>query len=209
MNGPTSSSSRPPGPGYPPQPPHPLQSFGYPGAAGPQGYPSPPPRSPARVWLWLLGAALVLGLGTCGGAVALVAWGASAEPGGVVLGTQLPAAKQAKLEERGLLQKGERVIVLYDGSLSLDLSEVSLVTKRAVVHFADKRAVTFPLAEIVSIDQRVENIAGDVLEIATSNGDRMRIEIAHLNGGLTFLNALEDEVRGAHPSVVVRRAAPR
>ncbi|MBX3197853.1 MAG: hypothetical protein KF894_06885 [Labilithrix sp.] len=229
---PTGASGAPPGhpsspPGYPPSPPgYPPSPPGYPPSppgypSSPPGYPSSPPGYPSsppgyasarpRIspWLWVVLGVVLLGLGTCGGVVGLAVLGSQMEPGGVMVGSAIPAAKRAALVERGLCGESERLIAFYDGSLSLDLSEVALVTTDRVVFAKDAEVSAIPLASVVSIDHRVEGIIGDVIVVAADDGDRIRIEVAHLNDGVTFLDALEDEARKSRPDVIVRRAQPR
>lgn len=200
MNTP-SFASHPYNPGPPPPPPPP------PYGAYPPPYPPPPSRmSP---WIWVLLGAVLLGLGTCGGVVGLVVLGTQMEPGGVMLGAQITEAKRAKLVERGLCHEGDELVAYYDGSLSLDMSEVSILTTDQLVYAKGALVTAIPLASVASIDHRVEGVIGDVIEVAAANGARLRIEVAHLNDGVSFLNALEDEARKKQPNVIVRRRAPR
>lgn len=190
---------------YPPNPPH------YAPNQPPPHYPyaAPPPRPRISPWVWVLLGVMLLGLGTCGGVVALVVVGSQAEPGGVLLGGAIPDAKRVKLLERGIVHEGDKLIAFYDGSLSLDMSEVSVLTADQLVYAKGRRVTRMPLRSIVSIDHRVEGIIGDVIEVAAESGERLRIEVAHLNDGVSFLNALEDEARKKHPAVTVRRQTPR
>ena len=176
--------------------------------AYPPPYASPPP-SRMSPWIWVLLGAMLLGLGTCGGVVGLAVLGTQMEPGGVMLGAQIPEAKRAKLVERGLCHDGDELIAYYDGSLSLDMSEVSILTTDRLVYANGALVTAIPLASIASIDHRVEGVIGDVIEVAAANGARLRIEVAHLNGGVSLLDALDDEVRKKQPNVIVRRRAPR
>ena len=135
--------------------------------------------------------------------------GNSMEDGGVMFGAQIPDAKKAKLRERGLIRETDQLIAFYDGSISLDMSEVSILTADRLVHAQGNHVATVPLANVTSIDHRVENVIGDVIEVGTNEGERLRIEVAHLNNGISFLNAIEDEVRKKQPNVIVHREKPR
>jgi hypothetical protein len=156
----------------------------------------------------LLGVVL-LGLGTCGGLVGLVFLGNNMEPGGVMLGAQVPDAKRTKLRERGLLKEGDQLVAYYDASLSLDMSELAVLTSDRLVYMNAGRVTTMKLEDIATIEHRVEGITGDVIEIGSTKSDRIRLEIAHLNNGVSFLNALEDEAQKKQPAVVIRRQTPR
>ncbi|MBX3261016.1 MAG: hypothetical protein KF782_15125 [Labilithrix sp.] len=186
--------------------------YGHPGV--PPAYPGGPAAylpAPSRIspWVWVLLGALLLGLGTCGGVVGLAVLGSQLEPGGVMIGGDIPAAKRDALVERGLCRQEDRLIAFYDGSLSLDMSEVALLTTDRVVFAKDAYVVAIPLASVASIDHRVEGVIGDVIVVRATNGAHLRIEVAHLNDGISFLDALEDEVRKSQPDVIVRRQTPR
>jgi len=169
---------------YDPHRPH--GSYGGPHSSYPPPHPAPyapypppfvPPRAGISPWVWVLLGVALLGLGTCGGLVGLVAFGSQMENGGVMFDAQIPDAKKAKLRERGVIREDDRIVAFYDGSISLDLSEVGVI--------------------------------GDVIEVGARDGHRMRIEVAHLNEGVSLLNAIEDEVRKKQPDVVVHRQTPR
>ncbi|TVQ07281.1 MAG: hypothetical protein EA368_14685 [Leptolyngbya sp. DLM2.Bin27] len=53
------------------------------------------------------------------------------------------------------------------------------------------------LNEIARIEHEVQNLIGDVIQIFATSGEIMVIEIAPMNGGSQFLNALEDQVARA------------
>ena len=125
------------------------------------------------------------------------------------MAAEIPEAKRAKLLERGLCQDGDQLVAFYDGSLSLDMSEVSILTTDRLVYAKGAQVIAIPLESITSIDHRVEGVIGDIIEVAAANGERLRIEVAHLNDGVSFLNALEDEARKKQPNVTVRRRTPR
>jgi hypothetical protein len=165
-------------------------------------------------WIWVLLGVVLLGLGTCGGVVGLVALGSAAQAGeaaedGVRMGSEVPDTTRTKLQKRNLLHPGEQLVAYYDATLTLDMSEVTVLTTDRITVAKGSRVTTIALADIASIDHRVENIIGDVIEVRSRRGERMRIEVAHLNRGVSLLNALEDETRDANPDVIVRRQDPR
>ena len=201
---------------YDPHRPH--GSYGGPHSSYPPPHPAPyapypppfvPPRAGISPWVWVLLGVALLGLGTCGGLVGLVAFGSQMENGGVMFDAQIPDAKKAKLRERGVIREDDRIVAFYDGSISLDLSEVCVLTTDRLVQSKDARVVTMGLADVTTIDHRVEGVIGDVIEVGARDGHRMRIEVAHLNEGVSLLNAIEDEVRKKQPDVVVHRQTPR
>jgi hypothetical protein len=56
----------------------------------------------------------------------------------------------------------------------------------------DGKSTAVPLQDITDIRHRSEGLIGDVIEIQSQSGVPMKIEIAPLNQGETFLNALRD-----------------
>jgi len=160
-------------------------------------------------WIWVLLGAMLLGLGTCGGVVGLLVLGASGDDGGVLMGAQVPDAKKAKLRARHLLREDDELVAYYDATIALDMSEVAVLTTERLTHAKGSHVATVPLEAIVSIEHRSEGVIGDVIEVRSSSGERIRIEVAPFNDGVSFLNALEDETRDVNPDVVVRRQAPR
>jgi hypothetical protein len=147
---------------------------------------------------------LVVTVGTCAFLAGQRAW---TEPSGVVYASQLPPATRQKLDEQGLLEAGEQLIVYHDGSFSLDQSELVLLTTERAIYAKGATRASMRLAEIVSIDHHEEPLIGDVIEIASVSGQRLRLEIALFNGGTTFMNVLEDEVRKRNANVRVRRGS--
>ncbi len=210
MNSPFSPGS----PGHSHQPGAP-----YPPGPGPYGAPlpyAPPPlpRTGPSPWVWVILGVVLLGLGTCGGVVGLVALGSAATTGdaaqgGVLMGPEVTDATRSKLQARKLLRPDEQLVAYYDGTVMLDMSEVTVLTSDRITVAKGARVTTIALEDVASIDHRVEHIIGDVIDVRSQRGERMRIEVAHLNGGVSLLNALEDETRDANPDVIVRRQDAR
>jgi hypothetical protein len=49
----------------------------------------------------------------------------------------------------------------------------------------------------VDVQHRNEGLAGDIIEVVSRDGERMRLEFAPLNDGPVFLSALQDGVKRA------------
>jgi hypothetical protein len=169
----------------------------------------PPPRRGIPIWVFIVAGALLLGLGTCGGLLAFCADAASKDTGGTLVGKAIPAAKVKQLNERRLLDATERVVALYDASLSEKMSDVAVVTTEHVIHATDSTTASMKLADIATIDHRDDGLIGDTITVVSKKGERLEIIVAPFNGGVSFLNALADETRKNSPSVVVRRATPQ
>ena len=135
-----------------------------------------------------LAAAALLGLGYC-------AWCLSLPEGGVRLSNQMDAYAEEYLEEHGLLEEGEEVVAYYDATIHMSGTEAAILTDQRVLYHKDPRTTAIPLAGIAELRHRSEPLIGDVIEVIAADGRQMQIEIAPLNNGVTFWNAL-------------RRAAP-
>lgn len=128
---------------------------------------------------------------------------------GVVMGTQVPKEAIDNLMKNKLLIPGEELLAYYDATMSIDGSEVSFVTTERVVYWKDKRATSMRLAEVSAVEHRAESLIGDIIEVKSDSGQRMKIEVAPLNDGPAFLNVLKDAWANRRPDAsVVERAAP-
>lgn len=205
----------PPPPPYSSMPPS-YPNTGYYPAQPPLQPPYGPPHGPAEPRrtspvLWVLAAmglmALLGGLlGTCGVVAGLMALGASSnDTSGVILGAQVPDKTVDALIEKKLLGPNEKLLAYHDATVALDMSEVTFITTTRVVHAKDKTVATMDFRDVTKITARSEGIIGDVMEIAGEDGRTMRIEIAPLNGGESYVNVLEDAWRKHHPEAKVLR----
>jgi hypothetical protein len=154
-------------------------------------WPQPPP--PRRsVWLWL---GPLLGFAGLLSVVAFVSFvrfcGQAAEAGGVLAGNEVPKTALDRLEKKHILLPGEKLISYYDTTISGDASEIALLTSERLVYVKEGRTTAFALGDIADVRHRTEPLTGDIIEAQTDSGDLMKIEIAPLNDGPTFLGALE------------------
>jgi hypothetical protein len=148
-------------------------------------------------------------LGTCG-VVGLVALGASAEqPPGVLVGAQVPDTTVEALKARKLLQPQEAVLAFHDATLRLDMSEVTFVTKSRVVHAHGDKVSAVALADVSKITHHTEALGLDVVDFVTKDGKSLRIEIAPLNGGESYVDVIEDAWRIHFPEATVTRPAAK
>jgi hypothetical protein len=145
---------------------------------------------------------------TCGVVAGLMALGASAsadEPGGVILGEQIPQKTLAALEARSLLRPGERLLAYHDATARLDMSELTFLTSTRVVHARGETVAVIRLADVTRIRHRSEGLLGDVIELTTEDGAALRIEIAPLNGGESYVDALQTAWAKHKPAARIER----
>ena len=127
---------------------------------------------------------LALFLGLAGGSDA-------SKQGGTQLGNQMDGYAVEYVAEQGILEPGESVMVWYDATVALDASEAALVTNERVVYHKAGRNTSIYLQDIISIDTQDAGAMGDIIDVTGADGQRMRIEVAPLNGGDLFNSELE------------------
>jgi hypothetical protein len=162
---------------------------------------NPSPNSSPRQspWKWIaIGAGAFLML-CCGGPLALVVvLGLSSEhSGGVQMANEVEPYAHEYIQKHELLEADERLIAYYDKSIELDGSEAALLTKRRLLYHNQGRNTVMLLTDVVDVKHREESLTGDIIEVVSEDGERMRIEIAPFNDGQTFLSALRDNWKRA------------
>lgn len=123
----------------------------------------------------------------CGGFI----WLLSGPDGGVRLSNEMESYAQDYLVEHEILNGSETLIAYYDVTLRLDGSEAAILTNERVIYHRPRGTTSLALTEITNIEHRTEGIMGTIIEIEDADGIAMKIEIAPLNQGQTFVNALE------------------
>ncbi|HJN73019.1 MAG TPA: hypothetical protein QGF58_03700 [Myxococcota bacterium] len=111
--------------------------------------------------------------------------------GGTQLGNQMDAYAIEYLDNNGMLEAGESVVVYYDATIQLDGTEAAYVTDQRVCYHKASRNSCIDLADIQSVEASDGGAIGDIIDIISVHGDRLRIEVAPLNGGDLFLSELE------------------
>jgi hypothetical protein len=142
--------------------------------------------------LAFLGLALVVGLGV---------WLFSGPESGVKLGNEMDLYALDYLSEHEILEPGEEILAYYDATMSMDGTEAAILTSERVLYHKAGRTASIPIQEIEDIRHRKEPLVGDVIEVQAVSGEVMKIEIAPLNLGETFLNVLKTTWKNA-PSEV-------
>jgi hypothetical protein len=142
---------------------------------------------------------LVLG-GLVGAAIlGFIIWAASGPEGGVKLANEMDDYALTYLEEHHLMNPDERLVAYYDATVSMKGTEAAILTTKRVVYHKDPRTTAIPLAEVVDVQHSYQSLTGDVIVVHSASGESMKIEIAPLNGGETFLHALQNAWKQARP----------
>ncbi len=110
--------------------------------------------------------------------------------GGVRLSNEMEQYALDYLAEHQLLDSEEDLVAYYDATLTLDGTEAAILTTQRVVYHKAGQTTSIPIQEIEDIQHRYESLGGDVIEIHARSGLPMKIAIAPLNSGESFVNAL-------------------
>lgn len=127
-------------------------------------------------------------------------------PPGVAVGAQVPDRIVKDLQRSGVLGRDEEILAYYDHTLTLDNSEVSIVTTERVVYAKRKKVTSIPLADVADVRMRTVPLNGDLLHIKSSAGKRLTIQIAPLNDGPLFAEILEEAWRAKKEGAAIRRS---
>ncbi len=114
-------------------------------------------------------------------------------PGGVIAKNQLPEYVVEYLSENNIL-KNEDLLVMYDVTVSLDNSELGiLTTQNFIYHKKGTGDTRVPYGDIKEV--KIEDVAlGTGITIITNSGLISQLEIAALNNVELFIDTLELKV---------------
>lgn len=138
----------------------------------------------------LLGGCGCLGILAVVGTIGLGAWLFTGPEGGVKLGNEMDEYALQYIDQQRLLEAGEEILAYYDVTISMDSTEAALLTSERLIYHKDGGNMSIRLVDISDIRHRYESLVGDVIEVESTNGQTMKIEIAPLNQGETFNNVL-------------------
>ncbi|MBW1839060.1 MAG: PH domain-containing protein [Deltaproteobacteria bacterium] len=124
--------------------------------------------------------------------VVLIIWLFIGNEGGVRMSNEMEEYALAYIEEHDILNDTESIIAYYDVTISLDGSEAAILTTERVMYYKKGRTTSIDLKNIDDVKHRYETLIGDILEISSTSGTIIKIEIAPLNLGESFYNALMD-----------------
>jgi hypothetical protein len=108
--------------------------------------------------------------------------------GGVRLNNNMESYALEYIVDNNILGDYEELVAYYDYTMSMDGTEAAILTNDRVIYHKNGHNDYIYVDDIVDIRHREE--VGDIIEVYSSKGEILMIEIAPLNGGETFLNAL-------------------
>jgi hypothetical protein len=129
--------------------------------------------------------------------VLLIAWLASGPESGVKLSNEMDDYALNYLEEHQILLPNELLVAYFDNTISMDGTEAAILTNQRVIDHRNGKITAIALAEIAAVDHRKETLLGDVIEIRSKGGNLMKIKIAPLNQGETFVSSLMQQWKSA------------
>lgn len=131
-------------------------------------------------------------------------WLFSGPEGGVKMSNEMSAYATKYLSDHKLLGADEELVAYYDATIGMDGSEAAILTTKRIIYHKPPGGDAMNLADIAEIKHRKETLIGDVIEIYASSGKSMKIEIAPMNQGESFLSALERCWKNAKGAVETR-----
>ncbi len=125
-------------------------------------------------------------------------WMFSGPESGVKLGNEMDQYALDYLATHELLEPGEEILAYYDVTLAMNGTEAAILTPARVLYHKNGSTTSIALKDIDDIRHRKETLIGDIIEIYGVSGQVMKIEIAPLNQGESFQNALLKAWRNAN-----------
>ena len=120
-------------------------------------------------------------------------WLFTGPEGGVRLSNEMETYASEYLEKHDVLNDSESLLAYYDVTLSYDSSVAAILTTERVLYHNKGINTSISYKDIVDISHRQESLIGDIIEITPIDGQIMKIEIAMLNQGETFLKVLMNQ----------------
>jgi hypothetical protein len=124
--------------------------------------------------------------------VGIVVWLMMQPEGGVKMANEMDKYALDYIKEHNLLYPGETLICYYDATISMTGKEAALLTDQRVMYHKEGATTAIPLREVANVNHYEESLTGDVIEVRGNSGQYLKIEIAPLNQGKSFHNALVD-----------------
>jgi hypothetical protein len=121
--------------------------------------------------------------------ISFVHYALTGKEGGVRLKNNMEDYAVNYIANHKILDWSEEIVAYYDVTISLDGTESAILTTERIIYHKAGRDDFIKLDDVLEIKHRKE-LAGDIIEIYGSSGKVMLVEIAPLNQGETFLNAL-------------------
>ena len=124
--------------------------------------------------------------------VGVIIWLASGPESGVKMANEMDKYALDYLESHKMLNGTEKLIAYYDATMKMNGTEAAILTTERVLYHKNGMTTSIPLRDIVDVKHSRDTFVGDTIVVIDKQGMRMKIEIAPLNDGELFYNALMD-----------------
>ena len=124
------------------------------------------------------------------GVVGLGVWLMSGPEGGVKLSNEMDQYALDYIAAHDFLDPDEELLAYFDVTLAMDGTEAAILTSDRVIYHNAGNTTSIRVEDIEDVSHRYESLVGDVIEIRSTSGQVMKIEIAPFNLGETFNNVL-------------------
>lgn len=121
-----------------------------------------------------------------------IIWLMRSPESGVKMANEMDSYALKYIKEHKLLNNTESLIAYYDATMSMNGSEAAILTTEHVMYHKGGTTTSIALKDIADVQHRRESLVGDIIEVKSKSGMRLKIEIAPLNQGESFYNALMD-----------------
>ena len=125
------------------------------------------------------------------------------DKGGVKTANEIRPYAREHLAKHRVLNSTEKLRCYNDATLSSDGTEAAMVTTERVIYHNAGHTTAIRLDEVADVAHRDEGVMGDIITVTSAAGEIMKITIAPLNDGATFLNVLQNQwkrVRDTRPA---------
>jgi hypothetical protein len=112
------------------------------------------------------------------------------EDGGLMLENELAPYALEYLENNKILKDSEKVLAYYDNTISLDGSDVMILTSERLITRKNGKSTEIKLKDIKEVKHH-KTLGNDFFTVISRNsGICMKIQIAPFNGGESFMPVL-------------------
>jgi hypothetical protein len=151
--------------------------------------------------------AILVALVIAGGGTFFLIWLSSAPQGGVLLKNEMEPYASRYLDEHKILTPSEDLIAYYDETITLKATEAAILTSQRIIYLKNGQTDSIDLKDIQDVKCRSTTLT-NTIEIYSTTGKIMKIDIAHANGFQTFVNALNSERQRVSNNPSSRKTGP-
>jgi hypothetical protein len=130
------------------------------------------------------------------------------EKGGVKTANEIQPYAREYLAKHRILNSTEKLVCYYDATITTDGTEAAMVTTERVIYHNAGHTTALRLTEVSDVTHRDEGVMGDIITVTSDSGEIMKITVAPLNDGPTFLKVLQTQWKRARDAKGTPASAP-